>query len=143
MPGFAQNTVHGRATLVRDSDMFAGILEIGQSSFVSTHNMIVRRSQLLRTLQKQEFPEVVRNCRVIIMVGRQIRNVFRLSLFAHALVHSPGFRPCLAPVIPTLDTIGDTLKIVGVNTICENLGAQLSIALCTRSSLAIEVSFHL
>src|SRR5438105_8223759 len=50
---------------------------------------------------------------------------FRLGLLPHLRVHGPALRPHPAPVIPTLYTISNALKIIGINTISNKPGRPI------------------
>ena len=84
MPGFAQDTIHGGTALVGDSDVFAGILEIGQRSLVIADDVFMRGTQFLRFMYKQILAEMIGNRRVEIVIGLPIRNAPPL----------PPARPC-------------------------------------------------
>ena len=105
--------------------MFSGKIKIRQSFFVRTHRMLVRRAQFSWTLQKQKLSEVIGHRCVIIMVGGRCVMSFRFGLLSHLLMHGPGFRPRLAPVIPTLNAIADALEVIGVDAIGNKPGSPV------------------
>src|SRR5438045_6273965 len=82
-----------------------------------SHSMLMRCTQFLWMTHEQIFPKVVGDCRMEVVLGCRNIMTFCLGLLAHLLMHGPALRPLLAPIIPSLDTVRDPLKVIGIHPV--------------------------